>query len=149
MRLDIPGGSYLIHGTNNPDAVGMAVTHGCLRMYPEDVERLFDVTPVGTRVALINEPVKLARFGGEVWLEVHPPVDATGQVKPVDIEAFEGRLNELLGEAEVIIDWDTALRVMREATGMPTLIGLELAPEGSDVPGTEAPAPAPARAASP
>ena len=149
MRLDIPGGSYLIHGTNNPDAVGMAVTHGCLRMYPEDVERLFDVTPVGTRVALINEPVKLARFGGEVWLEVHPPVDETGQVKPVDIEAFEGRLNELLGEAEVIIDWDTALRVMREATGMPTLIGLELAPEGSDVPGTEAPAPAPPRAASP
>lgn len=147
LRLDIPGGSYLIHGTNNPDAVGMAVTHGCLRMYPEDVERLFDVTPVGTRVALINEPVKLARFGGEVWLEVHPPVDETGQVKPVDIEAFEGRLNELLGEAEVIIDWDTALRVMREATGMPTLIGLELAPEGSDVPGTESPAPA--RAASP
>lgn len=147
MRLDIPGGSYLIHGTNNPDAVGMAVTHGCLRMYPEDVERLFDVTPVGTRVALINEPVKLARFGGEVWIEVHPPVDETGQVKPVDIEAFEGRLNELLGDAEVIIDWDTALRVMREATGMPTLIGLELAPEGSDVPGTEAPAPAPARAA--
>lgn len=151
MRLDIPGGSYLIHGTNNPDAVGMAVTHGCLRMYPEDVERLFDVTPVGTRVALINEPVKLARFGGEVWLEVHPPVDESGQVKPVDIEAFEGRLNELLGDAEVIIDWDTALRVMREATGMPTLIGLELAPEGSDVPGTDAPAPTPAssRAAAP
>jgi L,D-transpeptidase ErfK/SrfK len=147
MRLDIPGGSYLIHGTNNPDAVGMAVTHGCLRMYPEDVERLFDVTPVGTRVALVNEPVKLARFGGEVWLEVHPPVDESGQAKPVDIEAFETRLNELLGEAEVIIDWDTALRVMREATGMPALIGLELAPEDSgSVPGTETPADAPAAA---
>ncbi len=150
LRLDIPGGSYLIHGTNNPDAVGMAVTHGCLRMYPEDVERLFDVTPVGTRVALINEPVKLARFGGEVWLEVHPPIDEKGQIKPVDIEAFEARLNELLGEAEVIIDWDTALRVMREATGMPSLIGLELAPEGGQaVPGTDAPAAAPARGAAP
>jgi L,D-transpeptidase ErfK/SrfK len=150
LRLDIPGGSYLIHGTNNPDAVGMAVTHGCLRMYPEDVERLFDVTPVGTRVALINEPVKLARFGGEVWLEVHPPIDEKGQIKPVDIEAFEARLNELLGEAEVIIDWDTALRVMREATGMPALIGLELAPEGGEaVPGTDAPAAAPVRGATP
>lgn len=150
LRLDIPGGSYLIHGTNNPDAVGMAVTHGCLRMYPEDVERLFDVTPVGTRVALINEPVKLARFGGEVWLEVHPPIDEKGQIKPVDIEAFEARLNELLGEAEVIIDWDTALRVMREATGMPSLIGLELAPEGGQaVPGTDAPAAEPARGAAP
>lgn len=129
MRLDIPGGSYLIHGTNNPDAVGMAVTHGCLRMYPEDVERLFDITPVGTRVALINEPVKLARFGGEVWVEVHPPVDAQGQSGAVDLEAFEMRLNELLGDAEVLIDWDVALRAMREARGMPVLIGLELLPE--------------------
>ncbi len=41
MRLALPGGSYLIHGTNNPIAVGMAVTHGCIRMYPEDIAELF------------------------------------------------------------------------------------------------------------
>ena len=134
MRLDIPGGAYLIHGTNNPDAVGMAITHGCLRMYPEDIERLFDLTPVGTRVTLINEPVKISRFGGEVWLEVHPPVDEKGQVINVDIEVFEARLNELLGEAEVIIDWEMALRALREATGMPVLVGLELVPEGAAAP---------------
>jgi L,D-transpeptidase ErfK/SrfK len=134
MRLDIPGGAYLIHGTNNPDAVGMAITHGCLRMYPEDIERLFDLTPVGTRVTLINEPVKISRFGGEVWLEVHPPVDAKGQVLTVDFEVFEARLNELLGEAEVIIDWEMALRALREATGMPVLVGLELVPEGAAEP---------------
>lgn len=141
MRLDIPGGAYLIHGTNNPDAVGMAITHGCLRMYPEDIERLFDLTPVGTRVTLINEPVKISRFGGEVWLEVHPPVDEKGQVLTVDIEVFEARLNELLGEAEVIIDWEMALRALREATGMPVLVGLELVPEGAaepEVPATAA-----------
>ena len=141
MRLDIPGGAYLIHGTNNPDAVGMAITHGCLRMYPEDIERLFDLTPVGTRVTLINEPVKISRFGGEVWLEVHPPVDEKGQVLTVDIEVFEARLNELLGESEVIIDWEMALRALREATGMPGLVGLELVPEGaaeSEVPATAA-----------
>lgn len=141
MRLDIPGGAYLIHGTNNPDAVGMAITHGCLRMYPEDIERLFDLTPVGTRVTLINEPVKISRFGGEVWLEVHPPVDEKGQVLTVDIEVFEARLNELLGESEVIIDWEMALRALREATGMPVLVGLELVPEGAaepEVPATAA-----------
>lgn len=141
MRLDIPGGAYLIHGTNNPDAVGMAITHGCLRMYPEDIERLFDLTPVGTRVTLINEPVKISRFGGEVWLEVHPPVDEKGQVLGVDLEVFESRLNELLGDAEVIIDWEMALRALREATGMPVLVGLELAPEGAaepEVPATAA-----------
>jgi L,D-transpeptidase ErfK/SrfK len=129
MRLDIPGGAYLIHGTNNPDAVGMAVTHGCLRMYPEDIERLYDVTPVGTRVSLINEPVKISRFGGEVWLEVHPPVDETGQAAAVVIETFEARLNELLGDSEAVIDWDMALRALREASGMPVLVGLELAPD--------------------
>ena len=145
MRLDIPGGAYLIHGTNNPDAVGMAITHGCLRMYPEDIERLFDLTPVGTRVALINEPVKISRFGGEVWLEVHPPVDEKGQVLGVDLEVFESRLNELLGDAQVIIDWEMALRALREATGMPVLVGLELAPEGAaeaEVPAVAASVPA-------
>ena len=43
MRLDIPGGAYLIHGTNRPAGVGMQVTHGCIRMYPEDVAELFDL----------------------------------------------------------------------------------------------------------
>jgi L,D-transpeptidase ErfK/SrfK len=107
----------------------MAVTHGCLRMYPEDIERLYDVTPVGTRVSLINEPVKISRFGGEVWLEVHPPVDETGQAAAVVIETFEARLNELLGDSEAVIDWDMALRALREASGMPVLVGLELAPD--------------------
>ena len=82
-------------------------------------------------MTLINEPVKISRFGGEVWLEVHPPVDAKGQVLTVDFEVFEARLNELLGEAEVIIDWEMALRALREATGMPVLVGLELVPEGT------------------
>ena len=52
----------------------------------------------------------------------------------VDFEEFEARLNELLGEAEVIIDWEMALRALREATGMPVLVGLELVPEGTAEP---------------
>jgi L,D-transpeptidase ErfK/SrfK len=129
MRLGIPGGAYLIHGTNNPDAVGMAVTHGCLRMYPEDIARMFPDVPIGTRVALINEPVKLARVGGEIWLEVHPPIDAEGQATAVDLSLFEARLDDLLGDAEVIINWDRALEALRTPSGVPLMIGLELAPE--------------------
>ncbi|HEY8510095.1 MAG TPA: L,D-transpeptidase family protein, partial [Steroidobacteraceae bacterium] len=64
MRLGISPGSYLIHGTNNPIAVGMAVTHGCIRMYPEDIRELFPLVPVGTKVWLINEPVKVAFVDG-------------------------------------------------------------------------------------
>ncbi len=134
MRLGIPGGSYLIHGTNNPDAVGMAVTHGCLRMYPEDVEALFDATPVGTRVVLINEPIKITRVDGEVWLEVHPPVDAQGQRTEPDLPAFEARLDQLLGESQAAIHWDRALEILREASGIPEVIGLELPPEEAAAP---------------
>jgi len=128
LRLNIPGGSYLIHGTNNPDAVGMAVTHGCLRMYPEDVARLFDLVPVGTKVSLINEPLKMTRADGEVWIEVHPPIDAQGQSTTVKLEDFEARLDTLLGESEVAINWDIAIEALREASGIPVMIGLELAP---------------------
>jgi L,D-transpeptidase ErfK/SrfK len=129
MRLGIPGGSYLIHGTNNPDAVGMAVTHGCLRMYPEDVERLFQAVSVGTSVALINEPIKISRVEGEIWLEVHPPVDAEGQRAEPDIEDFERRLDELLGPTQTAIHWDLALQALREASGIPQVIGLDIPPD--------------------
>ncbi len=140
MRLGIPGGAYLIHGTNNPDAVGMAVTHGCLRMYPEDIARLFDLVPIGTPVALINEPVKLAVVDGEVWLEVHPPVDSQGQTADVDLADFELRLDTVLGDLDVAIHWDRALETLREASGVPTVIGLQLLPETPAVDESETPA---------
>ena len=77
MRLGLKG-AYLIHGTNNPIAVGMAVTHGCIRMYPEDIEELFPMVKVGTPVYLVNEPVKIAWAEGQLLLEAHPPIDAQG-----------------------------------------------------------------------
>jgi L,D-transpeptidase ErfK/SrfK len=129
MRLSIPGGAYLIHGTNNPDAVGMAVTHGCLRMYPEDIATLFERVPVGTTVTLIDEPVKMTKIDGEVWLEVHPPIDDQGRAVAVSLDLFEARLDALLGESEVVINWDIALEALRDARGIPVMIGLELLSE--------------------
>lgn len=125
MRLGIPGGSYLIHGTNNPAAVGMAVTHGCIRMYPEDIEQLFPLVPVGTTVTLINEPIKIAWVEGELWLEVHPPVDSEGQTVEPNLDEFSRRLDLVLGRQQAAIHWDYAKTVMREAKGMPYVVGLE------------------------
>jgi len=73
MRLGIPG--YLIHSTNKPYGVGMRVTHGCLRMYPEDIERLFEDIPVGTPVHIVNQPIKLGWLAGSLFVELHPPMD--------------------------------------------------------------------------
>ncbi|MCS6947938.1 MAG: L,D-transpeptidase family protein [Steroidobacteraceae bacterium] len=126
MRLGLPGGAYLIHGTNNPAAVGMPVTHGCIRMYPEDIAELFPLVPVGTPVTLLNEPIKLLFNRGEVWIEVHPPVDAEGKTTTPDPEALAARLTALLGPRPAAVHWDAALQALREARGIPTLIGLEV-----------------------
>jgi L,D-transpeptidase ErfK/SrfK len=129
MRLSVGSGSYLIHGTNNPLAVGMAVTHGCIRMYPEDVAALFPLVPVGTKVRLINEPVKVAWVGGQLFIEVHPPVDAEGQSVDPDLQVLEPLLDQVLGSDTAAIHWDLARETLEAATGMPTLVGLAAEPE--------------------
>lgn len=69
LRLSL--GSYLIHGTNRPWAVGRKVTHGCLRLYPEDIPELFNAVSVGTSVNILRQPVKIAYEKGRVYIEVH------------------------------------------------------------------------------
>jgi L,D-transpeptidase ErfK/SrfK len=70
LRLGIPG--YLIHGTNKEYGIGMQVTHGCVRLYPEDIERLYALVPVGTPVYIINQPVKIGRHFDGLYVEAHP-----------------------------------------------------------------------------
>ena len=105
-------------------AVGMAVTHGCIRMYPEDVAALFALIPVGTKVRLINEPVKVAWVDGRLFLEAHPPVDEEGQSVAPDVRQLSQKLRHALGGDTAAVHWDLARATLREASGMPTLIGL-------------------------
>jgi L,D-transpeptidase ErfK/SrfK len=140
MRLAIHPGDYLIHGTNNPQAVGMAVTHGCIRLYPEDIEALFKIVPMGTKVWLINEPVKVAYVDGELLLEAHPQIDAEGQPMEPDLDMLSLRLDHALGSTTAAINWDLARETLQSAVGMPTLVGLQA---DLDAPAATAPAPAP------
>jgi hypothetical protein len=139
----------LIHGTNNPIAVGMAITHGCIRMYPEDIEALFPQVPVNTPVWLVNEPVKVARINGQVWLEVHPPVDAEGQRAAVDLEGFYALANAALGETPAAIHWDFVLATLQEASGLPQMVGIEVDPDVVPPPPPPLPAVMPAEGAAP
>jgi L,D-transpeptidase ErfK/SrfK len=145
LRLAAGNGEYLIHGTNNPTAVGMAVTHGCIRMYPEDVAALFAIVPVGTPVRLVNDPVKVAWVNGELLLEVHPPVDAEGQSIEPDLQLLSQKLDQVLGSNTAAIHWDLARATLQAASGVPTLVGLAADPNAA--PAGAAP-PAPARQAS-
>jgi hypothetical protein len=131
MRLAAGNGTYLIHGTNNPMAVGMAITHGCVRMYPEDVAALFPLIPVGTKVWLINEPVKVAFVDGELFLEAHPQVDEEGQntsTEP-DLNLLSDKLDQALGNTTAAIHWDFAKEALQAANGIPTVVGLQADPD--------------------
>jgi L,D-transpeptidase ErfK/SrfK len=125
MRLAAGNGTYMIHGTNNPIAVGLAVTHGCIRMYPEDVAQLFPLIPVGMPVRIINQPVKVAWVDGQLLLEAHPPVDAEGQSFEPDVDQFADLLRDAVGDSTVAIHWDYAREVLQKADGVLATVGLE------------------------
>jgi L,D-transpeptidase ErfK/SrfK len=129
LRLAAGNGEYMIHGTNNPTAVGMAVTHGCIRMYPEDVAAIFALVPVGTKVRLINEPVKVAWVNGELYLEAHPPVDEEGQTVDPDLKLLSDKLDTVLKSDNAAIHWDLARATLQAATGIPTLVGVSADPD--------------------
>lgn len=139
LRLGIPG--YLIHGTNKPAGVGMRVTHGCLRMFPEDIEALFERLPSGTTVRIINQPVKAGWSGDTLYLEVHPMLAESGQeldteeaVKelvvaeqaPMPLTELTRALVAATDEREAEIDWDLAMEVFAEAHGLPVAVGLRV-----------------------
>ena len=77
-RLELDRTLFRIHGTNIPWGVGMLVSHGCIRLYPEDIERLFPLVPLGTRVELTYQPVKVGVRRGTTYVEVHGDVYRVG-----------------------------------------------------------------------
>ncbi len=81
--------------------------------------------PVGTKVWLINEPVKVAYVDGELYLEVHPPVDAEGQTTEPNMEVLSQLLDKALGQATAAIHWDLARETLQAANGMPAVVGLQ------------------------
>jgi L,D-transpeptidase ErfK/SrfK len=149
MRLAAGKGTYLIHGTNNPIAVGLAVTHGCIRMYPDDVAALFPLIPVGTQVRLINEPIKVAWVDGELLLEAHPPVDAQGQSFEPNLDQFSELLQLAVGDATVAIHWDYAREILKKADGVIATVGLEAENPNSPAPVAESKAAQPASSSEP
>jgi L,D-transpeptidase ErfK/SrfK len=73
MRLSL--GAYLIHGTNRPFGVGRRVSHGCIRLYPEDIPQLFRQVPMSTAVSMVRQPVKVGSKSGRIYIEVHSDED--------------------------------------------------------------------------
>jgi L,D-transpeptidase ErfK/SrfK len=122
MRLGIPGGAYLIHGTNNPVGVGMQITHGCIRLYPEDIAFLFARVAVGMDVRIVNQRIKTGWVGGDLYLEVHHPLEAVKAQDVEDLTSLTRAIVAATNARRVGVDWDEAQRVFAQASGTPTRI---------------------------
>jgi L,D-transpeptidase ErfK/SrfK len=73
-RIELSLPMYRIHGTNIPWGVGMQVSHGCIRLYPEDIEHLFPLVKIGSKGAFVYQPVKIGARSGRIFAEVHPDI---------------------------------------------------------------------------
>ncbi len=147
MRLGLPG--YLIHGTNRPAGVGMRVSHGCIRMFPEDIEFLFDNINVNTVVRIINAPVKLGWDGEALVAEVHPLLESPQplveeslqQIERLDadielpdtVAASRNPLTQMTEQFIVAtaeragqLDWDLVETVVERADGIPETVGTSI-----------------------
>ena len=113
ILLDIPG--YLIHGTNQPDGIGMRASRGCIRMYPEDIESVFWRVPVGTQVNIIDAPIKLGwGADGEAYIQAFTATDeqAFGMETLLNVVSL---IEEHKGEGRA--NYEQVSRVLEEASG--------------------------------
>jgi len=123
ISLSLPG--YLLHGTNKPDGIGMRVSHGCIRLYPEDIETLFNYVALDTPVWITDQPDKVGWRGDFLYLESHPV--AYDRSRYHELELID-EIERVVGAEQVELDWSLVEQVHRRADGVPTLIGRRLLP---------------------
>jgi len=115
--LRLSRSSVLIHGTNRPWGIGRRSSHGCLRLYPEDIVKLFKLVAKGTRVTIVDQPIKVCVQGGRVFVEAHRLESET-----VDV----GRAMHLLASKNLVARTDFAklIRAIEEMKGIPVDVTL-------------------------
>jgi L,D-transpeptidase ErfK/SrfK len=119
LRLGLPG-AYLIHGTHKPAGVGLRVSHGCVRMFPEDIETLYNLVPVGTPVTIVDQPFKMGWLQDDLVLEVHPPLQEDLARTSKGLTSITELLVDTTSEdRRADIDWDAVETIFEEANGIP------------------------------
>lgn len=120
---------YAIHGTNKPFGIGRRSSSGCLRLYPEAITRVYEMFPVGTKVTVVNQPIKLAWIGDELFLEASPTIEQSvqmeemGQVKEQKLTNEEMRkIIEFAGEYQDRLRWPAIRTAIKERNGYPVSI---------------------------
>ncbi|EJO47461.1 L,D-transpeptidase LdtE [Enterobacter sp. SST3] len=132
LRLGVGNGEYLIHGTSAPDSVGLRVSSGCMRMNAPDIKALFEQVRVGTRVQIINEPVKFSvEPDGKRYIEVHRPLaqveGENPQVSPITHSADFATFVSQAGSDKALID-----KALSRRAGIPVIVSSGSGPSASN-----------------
>lgn len=117
IQLTVPG--YFIHGTNRAAGIGLQVSHGCIRMYPEDIEELFYQVSIGVPVRVVHQPVKVGILDGQIYAEVHP---STQEDEDSIQWLVTSQLQKLVGERSLRVNWDLIDESATQQSGIPTEI---------------------------
>ncbi len=113
--------SYLVHGTNKPASIGLRATNGCVRLYPEDIERLFNTASVKTPVKIVNQPYLVGHRDGMVYLEAHTPLEDSDTTGLKQVYAKLKKIEKKTGRA---LDWSKVEKVLAEARGIPVIVSV-------------------------
>jgi L,D-transpeptidase ErfK/SrfK len=114
---------YLIHGTNKPYGVGLRSSHGCIRLYPEDIAKFYEAIPIGTQVRVVNQPFLFGWHEGKLYLQAYTVFeddkrDWRKSEKTLLSRSLSPRLAKLLKEAGTEIDWDAVAGVTKAPRGL-------------------------------
>lgn len=119
--------SYLIHGTNLPAGVGLRSSHGCIRLYPEDIQQLYNMVPIGTHVRVVNQPFVFGWQDGKLYLQAFGVLkdDARNWKKAerrLLSRALAVKLRRELAAQHQQIDWDRVQSIAQAPRGIPVAI---------------------------
>ncbi|MCI5059805.1 MAG: L,D-transpeptidase family protein [Alphaproteobacteria bacterium] len=120
---------YALHGTNKPYGIGRRVSSGCIRLYPEHIKELFPLVPVGTKVSVVDQPVKVGWIGQQMYVEVHPTQDQAIKIEEDGVlESYEittqdmKRITAKAGVHADKINWAIVRRAVQEHRGFPIAV---------------------------
>ncbi|SDI41414.1 L,D-transpeptidase ErfK/SrfK [Vreelandella titanicae] len=115
ILLDIPG--YLIHGTNQPDGIGMRASRGCIRMHPDDIKAVFEQIPNGTQVNIIDEPIKLG-WDADHLLYLQAFTSRNEQETSIsDLLNIVNKADELPEQKRSNIDYEVMQKALKRGSG--------------------------------
>lgn len=117
--------SYLIHGTNKPAGVGLRSSHGCIRLYPEDIEQFFNMVPVGTQVRVVNQPFLFGWKDGHLYLQAFDVLEDDSRDwknSKLLAKTLTPKLRKELAAAGGEVDWNLVSTVAHNPRGIPVSV---------------------------